>query len=264
LAKKHLPRLRDGRECREQLQIRRIEKFLCPYDTWPVVDFGPEEIQAVQEAMVAYRFYWPKRGAKDGDKLVSLGRSSINRMINQVHKMWRWGIGRQITTDAQAQLLKEVQPLRAGRTVARDQPRRRPITEDELEAVVAKLPTIVADMVRLAWLTAMRPSEVCRMRPIDILQDDPDCWLYIPGRDESPVGDHKTTIDGYVRSRSPNKPRIFLDRGSRGSSPRWSFSARPTPYVRCDSGVQLREDGLPRPRSPAASRRQIKFPISDA
>jgi len=105
LAKKHLPRLRDGRECREQLQIRRIEKFLRPYDTWPVADFGPEEIQAVQEAMVTYRFSRPKRskkdkpkdGNEDGNKdpadLVALGRSSINRMINQILKMWRWGIG---------------------------------------------------------------------------------------------------------------------------------------------------------------------------
>jgi integrase len=39
----------------------------------------------------------------------------------------------------------------------------------------------------------MRPYEVCDMRPFDILYDDPDCWLYVPGRDQTPVGRHKTT-----------------------------------------------------------------------
>ncbi len=103
----------------------------------------------LKQVLARYRFLRPTRGDKDGAKLEPLGRSSINRMINQIHKMGRWGVGRQITTDAQSQLLKEVRPLRAGRTIARDQPRRRPITEEELEAAIARLTTVVADMVRL-------------------------------------------------------------------------------------------------------------------
>ena len=46
----------------------------------------------------------------------------------------------------------------------------------------------------------MRPDEVCRMRPFDILQDDPECWLYVPGRDVSLLGDHKTTRHRRVRA----------------------------------------------------------------
>ena len=45
----------------------------------------------------------------------------------------------------------------------------------------------------------MRPYEVCEMRPFDILTDDPDCWLYIPGRDKTPVGDHKTAHMGRIK-----------------------------------------------------------------
>jgi integrase len=213
----YFPALRDGRECPELVQIRRIEKFLRTFADWPVAGFGPEELRTVQEAMVAYRYTRNRRGstkskhagpgngkdgadAEDASKPLALGRSSINRMINQIHKMWRWGIGRMITTEAQCHLMKEVRPLRAGKTTAKDAVRRRPITEEELAAVVAKMPTVTGDMVRLCWLTAMRPSEVCRMRPIDILRDDEDCWLYIPGRDEGPVGDHETAHHQRVRA----------------------------------------------------------------
>ena len=188
--------LRDGRDCPELLQVRRLEKFLQPYSDWRVADFGPDELRIAQQAMVDYRYF---RGKQDGNP-TALGRSSINRMINQIHKMWQWGIGREITTQAQAHLLREVRPLRAGRTTAKDQPKRRPVTKEELQSVVASLTTVVADMIRLIWITAMRPSEVCRMRPFDILREDPECWLYVPGRDAGPVGDHKTAQ--YRRTRA--------------------------------------------------------------
>jgi len=54
-------------------------------------------------------------------------------------------------------------------------------------------------MLRLIWLTAMRPSEVRRMRPRDIIRERADCWLYIPGRDSGPVGDHKTAYRQRIR-----------------------------------------------------------------
>jgi integrase len=114
--------------------------------------------------------------------------------------MWQWGVGREITTEAQARRLKEVRPLRAGSTQAPDTRNRAMVTEEEFEKVVASVNPVVADMLRLMWNTAMRPDEVCRMRPIDILHDDPDCWLYVPGRDVSLVGDHKTAHHQRVRA----------------------------------------------------------------
>lgn len=85
----------------------------------------------------------------------------------------------------------------------------------EFEKVAQHATMVVADMLRLIWLTAMRPGEICRMRPFDILRDEPDCWLYIPGREKSPVGDHKTAhcrrvraIPLTQRAQSILKPRI--------------------------------------------------------
>ena len=186
---------RDGRPNATLNRIRQMKKFLEPYRQWSVSDFGPEELQAVQSAMVEYRYYRANDGVPQ-----AYTRSGINTMINQIRRMWRWGIGREITTEAQRQRLEEVRSLRSGRTTAKDKQKRSPVTETELEQVLARLTGVVADMLRIIWLTAMRPSEVCRMRPFDVICDDPECWLYVPGRDASLVGDHKTAHFQRIRA----------------------------------------------------------------
>jgi integrase len=80
-----------------------------------------------------------------------------------------------------------------GDTEAPDNHKRACVTKEDFWKVVNEVSIVVGDMLKLIWYTAMRPYEVCDMRPFDILCDDPDCWLYIPGRDKTPVGKHKTT-----------------------------------------------------------------------
>lgn len=189
------PLLRDGRESPDLVRIRRLGKFLEPYRPWPVSSFGSEELNAVVKAMLDYRY------RRDGHphKPVALTRTGINHLLKHFHRMWSWGMSREVTTFNQVQLLKDVGPLRVGRTEAMDLPRRRRITQQEFDAVVASTSKTIGDMLRLLWLTAMRPAEACRMRPFDILQDKKECWLYIPGRDVSEVGDHKTAYRQRLR-----------------------------------------------------------------
>ena len=199
----------EGRPHPDLERVNRLGVFLAPYRQWPVSSFGADELYAVQKAMVEYRY---DRG--DGNP-TAYTRSGINKVISYIYRVWQWGIGRNITTEAQKQLLKEVRPLRLGQTTAKDNTRRALVTKDEFEKVAQHATTVVADILRLIWLTAMRPGEVCRMRPFDILRDEPECWLYIPGREKGPVGDHKTAHRQRVRaipltSRAQNilKPRI--------------------------------------------------------
>ena len=192
----HYPELRDGKPNPKMIRIDQLKPFLEPYAAWPVADFGPDELKAVQDAMVEYRYF---RDAKKKNP-VAYTRTAINRVINEIYGMWQWGVGREITTEAQKQLLKEVRPLRAGRTSAKDRRKRASITLKEFEKVTGTLTSVVADICRIMWATAMRPSEVCRMRPIDISRDDADCWLYIPGSDVGPIGDHKTAHQQRVRA----------------------------------------------------------------
>ncbi|MFW6061462.1 MAG: tyrosine-type recombinase/integrase [Planctomycetota bacterium] len=190
-----LPPLRDGQEPPDLPRLRRLGTFLEWYWEWPVSDFGPDELRAVQQAMVDHRYDKPGH-----DEPQRYTRTGINQVINQAHRMWSWGVGREITTEAQVRRLKEVKPLRAGRTKAPDKVKRALITDQEFEKVLACVNSVVGDMLRLLWQTAMRPGEVCRMRPIDILRPEEDCWLYVPGRDVSSVGDHKTAYRQRVRA----------------------------------------------------------------
>jgi len=198
-----------GRPHPDLERLKRLGKFLEPYRQWPVSGFGADELYAVQKAMVKYRY---DRG--DGN-LKPYTRSGINKVISYIYRIWQWGIGREITTEAQKQLLKEVRPLRTGQTTAKDNPKRALVTKAEFKEVTKHATTVVADMLELIWLTAMRPGEVCRMRPFDIHRDEPECWLYVPGRGESLVGEHKTAYLQRVRaipltSKAQNiiKPRV--------------------------------------------------------
>ena len=201
--------MRDGRESPDIGRARRIGTFILPYRDWPVSNFGPDELTAVQQALVDYRYF----RTNHDDEPVPYIRTSINDMINVVHRMWLGGVGREITTEAQARRLKEVRPLRVGKTQAPDTLKRAMVKKSEFEKVVASVSPVVADMLRLMWETAMRPSEVCRMRPLDILRNDPDCWLYVPGRDVSLVGDHKTAHHQRVRAiQLTSRSQVILKR----------------------------------------------------
>ena len=194
-AQQYLAPLRDNRPHPDISRAQRLRRFLKPYLDWKVADFGPDELSNVQQTMVNHRY----RKSKHDDQTVSYTRSGINQVINKVHKIWQWAITYEIVTDTQARKLREVRSLRPGRTPAQDKLKRAPVTDAEFKAVTKELTRVVADMLRLMWITAMRPGEVCRMRPYDISRDDPGCWLYIPGRDASQVGDHKTAYRQRIR-----------------------------------------------------------------
>jgi integrase len=53
--------------------------------------------------------------------------------------------------------------------------------------------------VRLQLLTGCRPDEVCRLRPLDLDMGNPSCWVYRPGSDQGPHGEHKTAHHGHER-----------------------------------------------------------------
>jgi len=183
---KKTTRTNNNKEHRNFHFIKRVQQFLQPYHSWPVSDFGPDELLDVQDTIVKYKYV-------QGKKKKRYTRRGVNDTINWIRKIWKWGMGRQFITAEQVQGFNEVKSLKMGETKARDNPKRVRITEEDFRKVVNVVNSVVGDMLQLIWYTAMRPYEVCDMRPFDILCDNPQCWLYIPGRDQTPVGLHKTT-----------------------------------------------------------------------
>jgi len=175
-----------GRDHPDIIFFNRIHRFLEPYYEWSVNSLGPDEIMEVRKALIDYKYIQGKTTKK-------YVRRGINDTINWINKIWEWGVGRTLVKESTLRSFKEIKPLRMGNPKVKDNIKRKRVTKEELWKVIRVVNSIIANMLKLLWYTGMRPYEVCEMRPYDILRDDPDCWLYIPGRDITPVGKHKTT-----------------------------------------------------------------------
>lgn len=184
--KKQAQPVRHGLEHPNLRFINRVRRFLDPYYDWSVDSFGPDELAVVKKKLKEYRYM--KHKVKK-----QYTRRGINDVLKWIGKIFKWGVGRRIVTQETLISLDEVKPYRMGDHGTVDRIKRRRVTEEEFKKVVSCVNSVIGDMLTLTWHTGMRPYEICEMRPYDILRDDPECWIYIPGRDKTPVGMHKTT-----------------------------------------------------------------------
>lgn len=176
--------VRNGLEHPNLRFIRRVRRFLEPYYDWSVDSFGPDELAQVKMTIMDYRY---------GKNKKPYTRRGINDVLKWIIKIFKWGVGRRIASQETLISFDEVKPYRMGEHGTFDKIKRQRITEDEFQRVLGCVNSVIGDMLTLLWHTGMRPYEICDMRPYDILRDDPECWIYIPGRDKTPVGMHKTT-----------------------------------------------------------------------
>ena len=229
---------------------RRVQKFLQPYLLWPVCDFGPDELLDVQNALVNYQYI-------KGKKTKRYTRGGVNDVIKWIRKIWKWGMGRQFITTEQVQGLDEVKPLKMGKTKAPDKPKRTRVTQEEFQKVVGSVSSVVGDMLQLIWHTAMRPYEVCNMRPFDILCDNPKCWLYIPGRDQTPVGQHKTTQFERVKviPLASKSQKILIARITDFNSKEYIFSPKEAMQEHIENKSIKRKTPLKYGNSPGTNRK---------
>jgi len=185
--------IRYGLEHPDLRFVRRVRLFLEPYAQWDVNTFGPDELNEVKGELLKYKY-------TTGKKKKHYTRGGINDTLGWVIKIIRWGVGRRIVEQETLICINnEFKKLRYGEQGAKDTIKRTRVTEEEFRKVVSCVNSVHADMLTLIWHTGMRPYEICEMRPFDILTDDPECWIYIPGRDKTPVGMHKTTIHGKIK-----------------------------------------------------------------
>lgn len=154
------------------------------YADTPVTDFTPLALKALRNSMV------------ESGKAC---RDTINKRINCIREMFRWGVENEMLPETTWRALTAVMSLKAGRTTAVDHPDVEPVPIDVVMRTLPYLPPAIADMVRIQLRTGMRPSEVCNLRPCDIYKEGDTfpanyaylqkelggVWIYIPS-------EHKT------------------------------------------------------------------------
>lgn len=175
--------LTNGRDaCRHLIEL---------YGELPPAELTAPRLRAVRLYMIE-----PPSGGKGGR---GLSRKVIGDRLSRIRTIWRWGIDRGWLAPEQVDALK-IQPLRRGRSAARETSPVQPVEWDQIEAIIEPpegrgLPAAgaVAAMLRVQWWSAMRPGEVCSMRG-DEIDTSSEPWLYAPGSHKTAWREHDRRI----------------------------------------------------------------------
>ena len=146
------------------------------YGTTTVDVFGPSSLKAVRQKMIDNGLF----------------RTLINRLINRIRRIFKWGVENELVRSSTLEALRAVAPLKRGRCAVRESDPVKPAPESLITAIESYVSRQVWAMIQVQLLTAMRPGEVIQMRRRDI-DTTGAVWLYRP---ES----HKTEHHGIERS----------------------------------------------------------------
>ncbi len=162
-------------------QLAIVKSSLRPaqrlYGRAAAADFGPMALKAIRQTMID----------------AGLCRNEVNRRVQVIKQAFKWAASEELIPISAYQALATVTGLRKGRTEAPDHPPVAAVPDNVVEATIPFLPEIVASMAQLQKLTAMRPHEVCELRPCD-LDRSGDVWLYLPQRHKTEHHDRDRTI----------------------------------------------------------------------
>jgi integrase len=145
-------------------------------------EFGPLALKTVRQKMID----------------AGLCRGVINQRTGRIRRVFKWAVENQLLPRDALYGLQAVAGLQRGRSPARETEPVKPVPELFVEAVLPHLPTPIAGMIRLQLLAGMRPGEVVIMRSRD-LDTRGKVWIYRPGSDCGPFGQHKTAWRGHQR-----------------------------------------------------------------
>jgi integrase len=122
-------------------------------------------------------------------------RSQCNRFVKFIKTVFFWAAIQKtpLITEERAFTLRKVRALQPSPRIKENKPRK-PVPENYFDSCLPLLRPVIADMLRLQLLHAMRPGEVCGIKPCDIdFAHDGINWLYTPEA-------HKTAGRGLERT----------------------------------------------------------------
>ena len=155
------------------------------FGSTPAVDFGPNLLRLVREAMV------------HGDANVTpprraWSRTHVNDQVRRACAIFRWGASHEMLPVTVYQQLKTLPPLRRGRTTAREPAPVGPVPIEIVDAVRPFLSRQINALIDLQLLTGSRGGELFTLRRSDIDRSR-QVWTHTPAQ-------HKTAWHGKSRT----------------------------------------------------------------
>lgn len=141
-----------------------VKLLLSTHGSLKAASFGPVELVACRAAA-------PRNWS----------RQHVNRQTQRIRRVFRWG-AQSGYVDASVWLsLKAVEPLRKGKTAARETEPVKPVAWEHVARLLPFLSPMLAAMVQVQALTGMRSDELTGLRGCEIDRSR-DVWVYRPAK----------------------------------------------------------------------------------
>ena len=135
---------KNGKPTTSQQHIRDALKPLHEHYGHMQVDaFGPLALKSLRQRLIDERDW---------------ARSTVNKAVGSIKQMFRWTVADELVEPRIYHALQAVPGLRRGRSQARETEPVKPAPEEQIHAVLARVSTPVAAMIRAQWRTGMRPK----------------------------------------------------------------------------------------------------------
>ena len=196
-------RTSDGRPGKEFVCMRDAGRPLHDlYGSLPVREFGPLRIKALQEHMINEKGW---------------ARTHINRSINRIRRVFKWGVSNELVDAKILQALSSVPGLKKGRTEARETEPVKPVPLERVTPVLDQVSRQVAAMIQIQLMCGCRPGEIVMMRECDI-DKSLDVWIYTPKQHKTAWREHERRIflgqkaQNVIKEFSTGDPNAYLFR----------------------------------------------------
>jgi integrase len=197
-----------GRETAQfRLALRPLERL---YGMTPARDFGPDELEQLQTAMLTGS--WMGEADRAHPRAVKVGgwsRRVVNSRIKRIRTVWRWAERQKLVAAGAWESLRTVQAVRRNRPGARDPEKPRTTDLSEVKRVCRHLCAVLRATVLVQFWTGARTSEVRTMRASDV-DTTGDVWSYRPREHKTDYLGHRRTIFLGPRARAVLAPWLAL------------------------------------------------------
>lgn len=172
------------------------------YGSTPAADFGPNKLRMLRDQMIL-------GDASADPPRKPWSRTCINASVQRIRHLFKWAVARELIPATVHQALATLEPLKRGRTAARETVRVGPVTSTLLRRSLRYMSRPARALVRLQLLTGARAGELVGMRACDI-EIDPhsDIWAYRPEQHKNAFRERERTI--YLGPRAQRILRRFL------------------------------------------------------
>ncbi len=213
-----------------QLAIRPLAEL---YSFLPAVKFGVVEFQAVRNQWLSNPINnkakggGKKKDTEGEDQLPPKQRSRqyINKSMKRILRLFKWAAGQGMVPVTVHQTLKCVDPLKRGRTQAREAEPVSVVDPKLVTATLRHLTPVLRDMVQFQLLVGCRPGELVKITPA-MVDRSSKVWRIT-------LSDHKTAYRGlsrtlYVGPQAQQilKPYLLRDENAACFSPQESEKQR--------------------------------------